>query len=66
MARARASFVPACGRPSTGFFVTLSGTATISGVGFFDFDHGQRGVAPNAIELHPVLAFSSTSCSQVP
>jgi hypothetical protein len=28
----------------------------ISGVGFFDFEHGQNGVAPNAIELHPVLA----------
>jgi hypothetical protein len=27
----------------------------ITGVGFFDFIHGQRGVAPNAIELHPVL-----------
>jgi hypothetical protein len=27
----------------------------ITGVGFFDFRHGQRGVAPNAIELHPVL-----------
>lgn len=27
----------------------------ISGVGFFDFQHGQSGVAPNAIELHPVL-----------
>jgi hypothetical protein len=29
---------------------------TIIGVGFFDFKHGQSGVAPNAIELHPVLA----------
>jgi len=28
----------------------------ITGVGFYDFDHGQNGVAPNAIELHPVLA----------
>ena len=28
---------------------------TITGVGFFDFPHGQKGVAPNAIELHPVL-----------
>ena len=28
----------------------------VTGVGFFDFDHHQRGVAPNAIELHPVLA----------
>jgi len=27
----------------------------VMGVGFFDFDHHQRGVAPNAIELHPVL-----------
>ena len=27
----------------------------IRGVGFFDFQHGQAGVAPNAIELHPVL-----------
>jgi hypothetical protein len=31
----------------------------IAGVGFFDFKHGQSGVAPNAIELHPVLRFSS-------
>ena len=28
----------------------------ITGVGFFDFEHSQCGVAPNAIELHPVLA----------
>lgn len=27
----------------------------VSGVGFFDTLHGQRGVAPNGIELHPVL-----------
>jgi hypothetical protein len=27
----------------------------VTGVGFFDFKHGQSGVAPNAIELHPVL-----------
>lgn len=27
----------------------------VMGVGFFDFLHGQRGVAPNGIELHPVL-----------
>jgi hypothetical protein len=25
---------------------------------FFDFNHGQKGVAPNAIELHPVLGFA--------
>ncbi len=27
----------------------------ITGVGFFDYPHRQRGLAPNAIELHPVL-----------
>jgi hypothetical protein len=31
--------------------------ARITGVLFFDFDHGQTGVAPNAVELHPVLGF---------
>jgi hypothetical protein len=29
--------------------------ATVTGVGFFDRLHGQAGVAPNGIELHPVL-----------
>ncbi len=28
---------------------------TITGVAFFDRPHGQRGAAPNNIELHPVL-----------
>jgi Protein of unknown function (DUF3761) len=27
----------------------------VTGVGFFDYLHGQRGVAPNGIELHPVI-----------
>jgi len=27
----------------------------VTGVGFFDFDHKQSGLAPNCIELHPVL-----------
>jgi hypothetical protein len=31
--------------------------ARVTGVAFFDFPHGQTGVAPNAIELHPILAF---------
>ena len=30
-------------------------------LGFFDFEHGQTGVAPNAIELHPVLRFHCLS-----
>jgi hypothetical protein len=35
--------------------------ARVTGVAFFDFDHGQTGVAPNAIELHPILAFRCLS-----
>jgi len=30
--------------------------ARITGVGFFDFKHGQSGLAKNGIELHPVLS----------
>ena len=37
--------------------VQLCAPARVTGVAFFDFKHGQTGVAPNAIELHPVLAF---------
>jgi hypothetical protein len=62
MRRARASLVAACGQPSSSSFRSLHGLATISGVGFFDFNHGQRGVAPNAIELHPVLKIRVASC----
>jgi hypothetical protein len=40
---------------ATGSFKTANVPVTITGVGFFDFDHGQTGVAPNAIELHAVL-----------
>lgn len=40
---------------ATTSFQTANVPVTVEGVGFFDFDHGQTGVAPNAIELHPVL-----------
>jgi hypothetical protein len=30
-------------------------TISLVGAGFFDVPHGQTGVAPNAIEIHPVL-----------
>jgi hypothetical protein len=33
----------------------LSMPVTVTGVAFFDTLHGQEGVAPNGIELHPVL-----------
>jgi hypothetical protein len=38
-------------------YVRLCRRAKITGVAFFDFKHGQTGVAPNAIELHPILDF---------
>lgn len=41
--------------------VRLCARARVTGVAFFDFDHGQTGVAPNAIELHPVLGFRCLS-----
>ena len=39
----------------TGSFQTANVPVTVTGVGFFDFLHGQTGVAPNGIELHSVL-----------
>lgn len=62
MKNARTAFVAACGMPGDTSFETLTGRATIRGVGFFDFLHGQTGVAPNGIELHPVLRFSNATC----
>ena len=36
--------------------VRVAESVTLRGLGFFDFAHGQDGVAPNAIELHPVIS----------
>ncbi|HJP73389.1 MAG TPA: putative Ig domain-containing protein [Pseudonocardiaceae bacterium] len=38
----------------TSSFQTVNVPVTVTGVGFFDFLHGQTGVAPNGIELHAV------------
>ena len=40
---------------ATSQFQTVSVPVQVTGVGFFDRLHGQTGVAPNGIELHPVL-----------
>lgn len=61
MRRARNRFERACGQPSSGF-TSLKGTAIIKGVGFWNFDHGQTGVARQAIELHPVVGIRVTGC----
>src|SRR5204862_7270178 len=42
--------------PGAGPVTVVNETITVAGVGFFDFLHSQTGVAPNAIELHPVLS----------
>lgn len=59
MNAARVAFVAKFGAPgpSTKGFTALSGTATITGPAFVDKLHGQTGVAPNGIEIHPVLDF---------
>lgn len=58
---ARAAFDARLGTSTS--FRTANLQATITGVGFFDFLHGQTGVARNGIELHPVLSirFASTA-----
>jgi hypothetical protein len=57
MQKARTALVLACGFAPNTNFRPIQGTATIDGVGFFDFLHHQSGNAPNGIELHPVLRF---------
>jgi hypothetical protein len=41
--------------PATGSWKYVNRTVTATGVRFFDFPHGQSGVAANAVELHPVF-----------
>src|SRR5262249_26519986 len=48
---------------ATTSFQTANLPVYMTGVGFFDFIHGQTGVAPNGIELHPVLSISFTSAT---
>lgn len=64
MESARAALIAACGQPPKGRFRELRGSATITGVLFFDFPHHQRGKAPNTAELHPVLSFTNATCSK--
>jgi hypothetical protein len=53
IANARSQFDAAF--TATPSFQTANVPVQITGVGFFDFFHNQHGVAPNVIELHPVL-----------
>jgi hypothetical protein len=41
--------------------------ASVIGIAFFDISHGQTGVAPNAIELHPILGICfGAGCDPTP
>jgi hypothetical protein len=70
MKEARDSFATLCGVPTwrtrtkKASARELTGAAALEGVGFFDLKHGtpQVGVAPNNVELHPVLKFSAENC----
>ena len=61
MRTAREALVAAFGQPSSSHFTSINGSASVTGVGFFDVLHGQTGVAPNGIELHPVIGFTALS-----
>jgi len=53
---ARAALIAKFGTPTSSFHrFSTPQPITVTGVGFFDFLHGQTGVAPNGVELHPVL-----------
>jgi hypothetical protein len=45
------------GRPISSL---LGSVLVVRGVGFYDFNHGQRGRAPNCLELHPILSISQS------
>jgi hypothetical protein len=55
---ARAAFIQEFGEPQSypAPGLQIHHQVTITGVGFFDVPHGQTGVAPNAVELHPLLS----------
>lgn len=60
--KARTYFDQAFGAPAQAPHFTTFQTppqVTVAGVLFFDVLHGQHGVAPNGVELHPVLDLHS-------
>lgn len=66
IATARAKFDSQLSAGSS--FQTANVPVRVTGVGFFDFAHGQRGAAPNVIELHPILdiEFNPSSSPSIP
>jgi hypothetical protein len=64
MAAARRTLLDHCG-PAPSSFKRLEGTATVKGVGFFDFKHA-GDQADNWMELHPVVKLTDVVCKRVP
>lgn len=42
--------------PASGNYQNVCQRVTVTGVLLFDKLHGQRGVAPNGVEMHPLLS----------
>lgn len=55
IATVREAFIARFGQPSPSTWQLVNQWVFLTGVLFFDVPHGQTGVAPNAVELHPVL-----------
>jgi hypothetical protein len=52
-------FLMNIGKPASKFtYIKFPLKVQITGVGFYDFLHGQKGMAPNGREIHPVLEMS--------
>jgi hypothetical protein len=51
---------------ATTSFQTANIPVRIKGVGFFDFLHGQTGLAPNGIEVHSILDISFPTTQSAP
>ena len=59
-------FIDNIGNP-TGKYYQMPNAVTVvlTGVGFFDFNHGQTGVAKNAREIHPVLSMELADANYI-
>ncbi len=65
MAAARTAFELGCHGAPRSSFGNLTGTATITGVGFYDEPHA-NGRSLHGVELHPVLGFKTSNCWWMP
>ncbi|HEV2262136.1 MAG TPA: hypothetical protein VGR69_07625 [Candidatus Rubrimentiphilum sp.] len=65
IAKVRNAFIKCFGTPPVGSLMKFSGKmiAQLTGVGFFDVLHGQTGVAPNGLEIHPIVKVKTVSGS---